>query len=106
MVEEHVAALLPSDTPRQDNALALDGPENGGMDALRQRFADRLQLSGLSLSTRETEVCVGLLAGRTAPELAEQLDLRVNTVESYLKRAAKDGHWRTPFADSVDAFGG
>jgi DNA-binding CsgD family transcriptional regulator len=88
MVEEHVAALLPSDTPRQDNALALDGPENGGMDALRQRFADRLQLSGLSLSTRETEVCVGLLAGRTAPELAEQLDLRVNTVESYLKRAA------------------
>jgi DNA-binding CsgD family transcriptional regulator len=40
------------------------------------------------LSSRETEVCVGLLAGRTAPELAEQLNLRVNTVESYLKRAA------------------
>ena len=88
MVEEHVAALLPSDTPRQDNSLALEGPENGGMEALRQRFADRLLLSGLSLSSRETEVCVGLLAGRTAPELAEQLNLRVNTVESYLKRAA------------------
>jgi DNA-binding CsgD family transcriptional regulator len=29
-----------------------------------------------------------LLAGRTAPELAEQLNLKVNTVESYLKRAA------------------
>ncbi|MNO00782.1 Bacterial regulatory protein, luxR family [compost metagenome] len=43
---------------------------------------------GLSLSNRETEVCVGLLAGRTAPELAEQLALKVNTVESYLKRAA------------------
>lgn len=88
MVEEHVTALLPSDNARQDNTLALDGPENGGMEALRQRFADRLQASGLSLSTRETEVCVGLLAGRTAPELAEQLDLRVNTIESYLKRAA------------------
>jgi DNA-binding CsgD family transcriptional regulator len=31
---------------------------------------------------------VGLLAGRTAPELAEQLALKVNTIESYLKRAA------------------
>lgn len=88
MVEEHVAALLPSEPHRQDSNLALEGPENGGMEALRQRFADRLQLSGLSLSSRETEVCVGLLAGRTAPELAEQLNLKVNTVESYLKRAA------------------
>ncbi|MBJ2215666.1 LuxR family transcriptional regulator, partial [Pseudomonas carnis] len=26
--------------------------------------------------------------GRTAPELAEQLALKVNTIESYLKRAA------------------
>jgi DNA-binding CsgD family transcriptional regulator len=88
MVEEHVAALLPPELPRHDNNLALEGPENGGMEALRQRFTDRLLLSGLSLSSRETEVCVGLLAGRTAPELAEQLELKVNTVESYLKRAA------------------
>ncbi|MFC6338642.1 LuxR family transcriptional regulator [Pseudomonas sp. CCM 7891] len=88
MVEEHFAALLPPELPRHDNYLALGSPENGGMDALRQRFADRLLQSGLNLSSRETEVCVGLLAGRTAPELAEQLDLKVNTVESYLKRAA------------------
>ncbi|MCG6575673.1 LuxR family transcriptional regulator [Pseudomonas sp. AF32] len=88
MVEEHVAALVPSEPHRHDPSLPLEGPENGGMEALRQRFADRLQLSGLTLSTRETEVCVGLLAGRTAPELAEQLNLKVNTVESYLKRAA------------------
>ncbi len=47
-----------------------------------------MQQLGLSLSNRETEVCIGLLAGRTAPELAEQLQLKVNTVESYLKRAA------------------
>jgi len=88
MVEEHVAALVPPESTRQDPFLALDASENGGMEALRQRFADRLLLSGLSLSSRETEVCVGLLAGRTAPELAEQLNLKVNTVESYLKRAA------------------
>ncbi|MCE0460738.1 helix-turn-helix transcriptional regulator [Pseudomonas uvaldensis] len=88
MVEEHVAALVPPEPHRHDPSLPLEGPENGGMEALRQRFADRLQLSGLTLSTRETEVCVGLLAGRTAPELAEQLNLKVNTVESYLKRAA------------------
>jgi LuxR family transcriptional regulator, activator of tox operons len=88
MVEEHVAALIPPESARQDPFLALDATENGGMEALRQRFADRLLLSGLSLSSRETEVCVGLLAGRTAPELAEQLNLKVNTVESYLKRAA------------------
>ncbi|AHL34325.1 LuxR family transcriptional regulator [Pseudomonas brassicacearum] len=88
MVEEHVAALVPSESVRQDPCLPLDVSESGGMEALRQRFADRLLLSGLSLSSRETEVCVGLLAGRTAPELAEQLNLKVNTVESYLKRAA------------------
>jgi LuxR family transcriptional regulator, activator of tox operons len=88
MVEEHVAALITPESARQDPFLALDATENGGMEALRQRFADRLLLSGLSLSSRETEVCVGLLAGRTAPELAEQLNLKVNTVESYLKRAA------------------
>ncbi|MEO6678918.1 MAG: helix-turn-helix transcriptional regulator [Pseudomonas sp.] len=88
MVEEHVAALLPSAPSRPDAHIALDEPEHGGMETLRQRFADRLLESGLTLSSRETEVCVGLLAGHTAPELAEQFDLRVNTVESYLKRAA------------------
>ncbi|WP_144931380.1 MULTISPECIES: helix-turn-helix transcriptional regulator [unclassified Pseudomonas] len=88
MVEEHVAALVPAEVNRQDACLPMESLENGGMEALRQRFADRLALSGLSLSSRETEVCVGLLAGRTAPELAEQLNLKVNTVESYLKRAA------------------
>ncbi|NUT84390.1 helix-turn-helix transcriptional regulator [Pseudomonas brassicacearum] len=88
MVEEHVAALVPPESTRQAPFLSLDASENDGMEALRQRFADRLLLSGLSLSSRETEVCVGLLAGRTAPELAEQLNLKVNTVESYLKRAA------------------
>lgn len=94
MVEEHIAALLPSTPPRaehcnrSENCKELGDLKSCGLDLLRQRFIERLLLSNLNLSYRETEVCVGLLAGRTAPELAEQFGLRVNTIESYLKRAA------------------
>lgn len=87
MIGEHIEALLPAPV-RQEAFSVAQELENGGMDALRQRFIERLEMSGLNLSSRETEVCVGLLAGRTAPELADQLALRVNTVESYLKRAS------------------
>src|SRR5476649_2000614 len=87
MVEKHISALQ-GRTDREDNPSAAPTPESQGMETLRLRFADRLSQSGLSLSNREMEVCVGLLAGRTAPELAEQSNLKVNTVESYLKRAA------------------
>lgn len=94
MVEEHIAALLPSAPPRaehcnrSENCKELGDLKSCSLDLLRQRFIERLLLSNLNLSYRETEVCVGLLAGRTAPELAEQFGLRVNTIESYLKRAA------------------
>ncbi|AZE84359.1 Transcriptional regulator, LuxR family [Pseudomonas orientalis] len=83
MVENHISAIQPcppGDTPQQ--------PQNQGIETLRRRIQERLVQSGLTLSNRELEVCVGLLAGRTAPELAEQLALKVNTIESYLKRAA------------------
>lgn len=83
MVEKHISALQ----PRGDSA-EQDGAAIEGLATLRLRFAERLEQSGLRLSNRELEVCVGLLAGRTAPQLAEQLKLKVNTVESYLKRAA------------------
>ncbi|MES2818289.1 MAG: LuxR C-terminal-related transcriptional regulator [Pseudomonadota bacterium] len=88
MIEKHIAALLPSAPRRPENHKELGDLKSCGLDVLRQRFIDRLLLSNLNLSSRETEVCVGLLAGRTAPELAEQFGLRVNTIESYLKRAA------------------
>ncbi|NVZ69586.1 response regulator transcription factor [Pseudomonas costantinii] len=84
MVEKHITAIQPC---RQDSDL-LVVPENHGIETLRRRIQERLVQSGLTLSNRELEVCVGLLAGRTAPELAEQLALKVNTIESYLKRAA------------------
>ncbi|BAP45366.1 helix-turn-helix transcriptional regulator [Pseudomonas sp. LJDD11] len=81
MVEKHISAVQPADT----QAPVDDSSEP---QTLRLRFIERLQQSGLKLSAREMEVCVGLLAGRTAPELAVQLDLKVNTIESYLKRAS------------------
>lgn len=85
MVEKHINALQPTTPDPQTTSEAAEG---NGLETLRLRFDERLEQLGLSLSNRETEVCVGLLAGRTAPELAEQLALKVNTVESYLKRAA------------------
>jgi DNA-binding CsgD family transcriptional regulator len=83
MVEKHIAAIQPC---RTDSELQV--PQSQGIDTLRRRIEERLVQSGLTLSNRELEVCVGLLAGRTAPELAEQLALKVNTIESYLKRAS------------------
>ncbi|MGY2378267.1 helix-turn-helix transcriptional regulator [Pseudomonas sp. SDO524_S393] len=83
LVEKHITALQPC---RSENDTAT--PQSQGLDTLRRRIEERLVQSGLTLSNRELEVCVGLLAGRTAPELAEQLALKVNTIESYLKRAA------------------
>jgi len=83
MVEKHINAIQPCRTV-SDPVVA----QNHGLDTLRRRIEERLVQSGLSLSKRELEVCVGLLAGRTAPELAEQLALKVNTIESYLKRAS------------------
>lgn len=83
MVEKHIAAIHPC---RLDSDPVM--PQNQGIETLRRRIEERLVQSGLTLSNRELEVCLGLLAGRTAPELAEQLALKVNTIESYLKRAA------------------
>ncbi|WP_060482026.1 LuxR C-terminal-related transcriptional regulator [Pseudomonas sp. NBRC 111119] len=75
MLEKHIHALQPA-------------PGRSTPESLEQRFIDRLAQTGLKLSERERQVCLGLLAGRTAPEQAEQLGLRANTVESYLRRAA------------------
>nr|WP_314569345.1 helix-turn-helix transcriptional regulator [uncultured Pseudomonas sp.] len=83
MVEKHIASIHPCS---QDSEPEM--PQNQAIETLRRRIEERLVQSGLTLSNRELEVCLGLLAGRTAPELAEQLALKVNTIESYLKRAA------------------
>jgi DNA-binding CsgD family transcriptional regulator len=86
MVEQHISALQPASAAAKPTS--PETPKAQGLESLHQRFVERLEQCDLTLSNRELEVCVGLLAGRTVPELAEQLRLKANTVESYLKRAA------------------
>ena len=76
MLEKHISALQPPVAQASE-------PES-----LEQRFVERLRQTGIALSEREMQVCRGLLAGHTAPQQAERLQLKVNTVESYLRRAA------------------
>ncbi|WP_024643762.1 helix-turn-helix domain-containing protein [Pseudomonas syringae] len=88
IVKQHIATVTPTLVSKISSPAAKSLKKIDAMEGLRQRFLGRLEASGLSLSSRETEVCVGLLAGLTVPQLAERLDLKVSTVESYFKRAA------------------
>lgn len=51
-------------------------------------FNERLALSNITLSIREKEVCLGLLTGDTVPQMAEKLQVKSSSIETYLKRAA------------------
>ncbi|MFC6336694.1 helix-turn-helix transcriptional regulator [Pseudomonas sp. CCM 7891] len=55
---------------------------------LQREFNERLISCDVSLSVREKEVCLGLLAGSTVPEMAEKLCVKNSSIETYLKRAA------------------
>ncbi|MDD1013912.1 helix-turn-helix transcriptional regulator [Pseudomonas rubra] len=85
---EDISPLLLPMLDKHINALQPTATERSGPERLQQRFLERLSQSALVLSQRECQVCLGLLAGHTAPEQAERLELKVNTVESYLRRAA------------------
>lgn len=84
LLEDISPLLLPMLEKHGD---ALQPPPAVG-ESMPARFLERLQQRGLSLSERERQVCLGLLAGHTAPQQAALLALKVNTVESYLRRAA------------------
>ncbi|NWA03250.1 helix-turn-helix transcriptional regulator [Pseudomonas gingeri] len=56
--------------------------------SLQQAFSKRLALGDIILSSREREVCLGLLVGGTVPQMAEKLSVKNSSVETYLKRAA------------------
>ncbi|WP_194788517.1 helix-turn-helix transcriptional regulator [Pseudomonas sp. UFMG81] len=56
-------------------------------DALRVAFGARLARGAISLSAREQEVCLGLLTGGTVPQMAQRLNVKNSSVETYLKRA-------------------
>ncbi|WP_260963122.1 helix-turn-helix transcriptional regulator [Pseudomonas citri] len=55
---------------------------------LQRDFDERLSPCDVTLSVREKEVCLGLLAGGTVPEIAEKLRVKNSSIETYLKRAA------------------
>lgn len=81
LVEQH-AQLDPDDIAR--TAQPLDAFAQG---PIREVLQDRLAREDVRLSLREQEVCVGLLSGGTVPEMAQRLDVKVSSVETYLKRA-------------------
>ena len=50
-------------------------------------FDARLERQDVQLSRREHEICRLMLCGRSVPEAAQQLDVKLSTAESYVKRA-------------------
>ncbi|HEX4549614.1 MULTISPECIES: helix-turn-helix transcriptional regulator [unclassified Pseudomonas] len=54
---------------------------------LQQVFDERLTLGRIVLSVREKEVCLGLLTGGTVPQMAEKLQVKSSSIQTYLKRA-------------------
>ncbi|AOJ11857.1 helix-turn-helix transcriptional regulator [Burkholderia mayonis] len=86
LVEWHAASRrhgAPEYAPCRDPAANASG-----LDALRREFASRLRRAAVALSARESEVCLGLLAGKTLREMSGELGVKENTVETYIKRAA------------------
>ncbi|KVG80504.1 helix-turn-helix transcriptional regulator [Burkholderia ubonensis] len=63
-------------------------PGAPGVETLRRDFESRLARSAIGLSARESEVCLGLLAGKMLREMAGELGVKESTVETYIRRAA------------------
>ncbi|MPV68724.1 helix-turn-helix transcriptional regulator [Burkholderia sp. BE17] len=59
-----------------------------GSETLRREFEARLARASVVLSARESEVCLGLLAGKMLREMADALGVKESTIETYIKRAA------------------
>ncbi|MFJ4156103.1 helix-turn-helix transcriptional regulator [Pseudomonas sp. NPDC089752] len=81
LVEHHGQRL--GQSPPRSGAPASE-PDTG---SLRQSFAERLAQEAVKLSSREQEVCLGLLTGGTVPEMAQRLNVKNSSIETYLKRA-------------------
>ncbi|WGS44907.1 helix-turn-helix transcriptional regulator [Burkholderia sp. JSH-S8] len=52
-----------------------------------EHFDRRIGSRDIRLSQREYQICRSLLSGRTVPETAHSLELRLSTAESYVHRA-------------------
>lgn len=106
MVEKHLAALQPHNATGDDPEAAAS-LEHQGLETLRLRFAARLRQSGLKLSNREMQVCVGLLAGRTAPRAGRAIEAQgAHRRELPQAGGDQDGDQRAPLAAALDVFPG
>jgi Response regulator containing a CheY-like receiver domain and an HTH DNA-binding domain len=65
---------------RRTTAVPVSGTPHAGFD-------ERLSRQNVQLSRREYEICKLLLNGRTIPDAAAHLDVKLSTAESYVKRA-------------------
>jgi DNA-binding CsgD family transcriptional regulator len=65
---------------RRIASVSMNSQSHAGFDA-------RLARQDVRLSRREHEICKLLLCGRSVPEASQQLDVKLSTAESYVKRA-------------------
>ncbi|MFM0340189.1 response regulator transcription factor [Paraburkholderia fungorum] len=85
VAEQHARSC--TDTPSDLEGLSFEGQEESGVALLERKFEKCLTKQGISLSTREKQVCLLLLTGRTTPAIAGVLSINRTTVETYVKRA-------------------
>jgi DNA-binding CsgD family transcriptional regulator len=83
LLERHVRITRNTYNTRTENDAVLLGGKQ-----LQRDFIEKLSLSEVRLSLREKEICLGLLAGATVPEMAEKLHVKKSSIETYLKRAS------------------
>lgn len=79
----HRAQLLAQPGTRWTGTTQADSE----LESLHQAFNGRLAQDAVNLSAREQEVCLGLLTGITVSEMAQRLNVKNSSVETYLKRA-------------------
>ncbi|MDC6493583.1 helix-turn-helix transcriptional regulator [Pseudomonas syringae] len=82
-LEQHAGAMLSSCMANAENEAFRQGALQ-----LEHDFNEKLSRSKLRLSTREREICLGLLMGSSIRALADKLNVKSSSIETYLKRAA------------------
>lgn len=80
---EFMAPLLAKHAELGAVALSLKHRANG----LSQRLERKLAESGIELSSRERDVCLGILIGQQGPIMALQLGVAPSSITTYKKRA-------------------
>ncbi|AHG42738.1 LuxR family transcriptional regulator [Pseudomonas syringae CC1557] len=82
MLEQHAGAMLISCMTNAENEAFRQSALQ-----LEHDFNEKLSQSKLRLSMREKEICLGLLMGSSIRALADKLNVKSSSIETYLKRA-------------------